>query len=325
MTVTIKTAYSASLVSQGKYRFYTLSMPSEVLATTCTVDTRADNPTDGFQRRLDERRADEIARYIDEGLGTIPTAIVLSAQPEAELEYIRPKKTIAFRQTPRAFLILDGQHRVYGFAKAKTSLRVPVVIYNGLNRQEESKLFIDINTKQRPVPNELLLDIKKLAETETGDEALRREVFDFFAKEPSSPLAGLMSPSARTTGKISRVTFNAALNMATTSFGDEVEPKRLYEVLAAYVNAWLSGLRRADAADRITNPTMFKAIMMLFPAVAQRVNDRHGSDYSVANFHEVLEPLFMRARKSTLRSPGASHRDLHESFAKALRQFTLSV
>ena len=33
---------------------------------------------------------------------------------------------------PEAFLILDGQHRVYGFSLAKTSLRVPVVIYNNL-------------------------------------------------------------------------------------------------------------------------------------------------------------------------------------------------
>ncbi len=42
------------------------------------------------------------------------------------------------------------------FSKARTKLRVPVVVYNGLTKQQESKLFIDINTKQRPVPNELL-------------------------------------------------------------------------------------------------------------------------------------------------------------------------
>jgi DGQHR domain-containing protein len=196
-------SYTASLITQGRHRFYTLSMPSEVLAETCVVDYRHEDPEKGFQRRLDERRAKEIAQYIDSGLGTIPTSIVLSAQPEAQLEYRRKTRTLRFKKVRRAFLILDGQHRVFGFRKATTDLRVPVVIYNKLTRAEECGLFIDINTKQRPVPNELLLDIKRMAETEKDEEALLRDVFDKFATEPNSPLLGLLSPSERQRGKIS--------------------------------------------------------------------------------------------------------------------------
>jgi hypothetical protein len=72
--------------------------------------------------------------------------------------------------------------------KAKANLRVPVVIYNKLSKTMECRLFIDINTKQRPVPNELLLDIKKLAEVETNEESLQRDVFDKFSTNPDSPL-----------------------------------------------------------------------------------------------------------------------------------------
>src|SRR5438128_936771 len=86
-------SYTASLVLQGKHRFYTLSMPSDVLAETCVVDTRDENPIEGFQRVLDERRAQDIAEYVDSGLGTIPSAIVLSAQPEAQLRYARRTRT----------------------------------------------------------------------------------------------------------------------------------------------------------------------------------------------------------------------------------------
>src|SRR5438067_6401064 len=153
-------SYSVSLITQGDHRFFTLSMPSDALAETCFVSTRHDDPDGGFQRQLDENRAKEIAKYIDEGLGTIPGSIILSAQPEAKLTYDSRRKTIQFEKIRRAFLIIDGQHRVYGFSLAKTSLRVPVVIYEGLGRVAESRLFIDINTKQRSVPNELLLDIK---------------------------------------------------------------------------------------------------------------------------------------------------------------------
>jgi hypothetical protein len=48
-------SYTASLILQGKHRFYTLSMPSDVLAETCVVDTRDDNPIQGFQRVLVSR------------------------------------------------------------------------------------------------------------------------------------------------------------------------------------------------------------------------------------------------------------------------------
>src|SRR3954454_19572383 len=82
-------SYTASLITQGKHRFYTLSVPSDVLADTCIVEPRDEEPEVGFQRTLDRKRAEEIARYIDRGFGTIPSSIVLSAQPEAELQYRR--------------------------------------------------------------------------------------------------------------------------------------------------------------------------------------------------------------------------------------------
>ena len=80
--------YSVSLVRQGKRSFHTLTMPSDVLARTCVVTTRREDPKQGFQRELDEKRAQEIAVYIDKDLGTIPNSIVLSAQSAAELKII---------------------------------------------------------------------------------------------------------------------------------------------------------------------------------------------------------------------------------------------
>ena len=218
-----KISYTAVLLSQGKHRFYTLAMPSRVLAETCVVDPRTENPIDGFQRVLDKRRAQEIADYIDVGFGTIPGSIVLSAQPEAELEYIRKARTVRFKKNPRSFLIIDGQHRVYGFKLSKETLRVPVVIYNGLTRSEEARLFMDVNTKQRPVPPELILDIKQLAEVETDVEALLRDVFDEFNTDSKSPLFGQLSSSERTKGKISRVTFNQAIKSIWNTFSERFQ------------------------------------------------------------------------------------------------------
>lgn len=52
-------SYTASLIIQGKHRFFTLSMPSDVLAETCIVEPRNEEPIAGFQRALDVRRAQE--------------------------------------------------------------------------------------------------------------------------------------------------------------------------------------------------------------------------------------------------------------------------
>ncbi|MFC7554058.1 DGQHR domain-containing protein [Pseudoroseomonas wenyumeiae] len=317
-------SYTAVLLTQGKHRFYTLAMPSEILAETCVVEPRGENPIDGFQRMLDEKRARDIAEYIDNGLGTIPGSIVLSAQESAQLKYTRKTRTISFRKHPKAFLIIDGQHRVYGFMLAREVLRVPVVIYNGLSRAEEARLFMDINTKQRPVPSELILDIKKLAENENDFETVLREVYDEFNSDPASPLLGLLSPSDRQKGKLSRVTFNAALKSVWGAFaGSDVE--YIYAVFGAYLSAFNSGLRFHGAAENLTNPTMFKALSLAFPDVAQRVFDRFGDDFTSANFEKVLAPLFSNVKKSDLIKPGASHISLRDSFRKAMSSgFTLS-
>ncbi|HPH64555.1 MAG TPA: DGQHR domain-containing protein [Kofleriaceae bacterium] len=304
------TTLSVSMVTQGKTKFFTLTMPIEVLAECATVETRTINPIEGFQRHLDERRAEEIARYVDEG-NSIPNSIVLSAQAASNLKYTRAKRSITFTRTRASFFIVDGQHRVFGFSKAKTkTLRVPVVIYDGLTRAQECKLFIDINTKQRPVPNALLLDIKGLAEAETDEESLLRDIFDRFDTDASSPLFGYMSAAESKAGAISRVTFNAAVKSIFHVFDDK-DLEGVFEPLSAYLAAWRAILRRNDASDLLLKPTVFKAIIQLFPDVAERVAAR-SEEYLVPNFEAVMTALDSAKTPKLFAKHGGKFRDLHE-------------
>lgn len=307
----------AMLVTQGKHRFYALVLPSDVLAATCMVEARNENPIDGFQRLLDKKRAREIADYIDAGFGTVPSAIILSAQTRAHLHFDRAAGVLSFRKDPRSFLIIDGQHRVFGFNLAKKSVNVPVVIYNRLTRSQECQLFMDINTKQRPVPPELLLDIRRLSESETAAEALLHDVFDLFHAREDSALAGLLSPHERRKGKVTRVTFNAALKAIDGAFVD-AKAQDVYAVLDAYLAACVAGLRTHEAQENIANAALFKALVLLFPNVAERVADRCGGAYTVKNFEDVLLPMFRRLRKNELPKPGVGHLALHEHYRKSL-------
>lgn len=293
-------SFSASLITQGDHRFYQLAMPSDVLAECTFVSTREEDPLSGFQRLLDEKRAFEIAKYIDSGLGTIPTSVILSAQDGANLEYDARNKTIKFDVNKHSFLILDGQHRVWGFKKAETNIRVPVIIYNELSRRDESRLFIDINSKQRGVPNELLLDIKKQADYESSEEELYRYIFDNLNSDPSSPLFGKLTPHKRSKKKISRVTFNAAMKniygILSSKDNDEV-----LEIISNYLISIRANLIKLDGDDeKLTQSAVFRAFVAFFTPVASRVKDRFGPEYTIENFEHVVNPVFEKVKSAKL-------------------------
>jgi DGQHR domain-containing protein len=233
-----RSSYRALLITQNDRRFYFATIPVNDLFPCCFVARRDEDPAEGFQRNLDESRANSIANYLSAGTGSIPSNIVLSAQETADLRYSARAGSISFTPAQGSFLVLDGQHRLWGYEKCRKRHRVPVAIYSGLTRAVEAKLFIDINTTQRGVPAALLLDIKQVAEIETNKETMLREWFDKLQRGNTSPLAGKLSASKSLTGRISRVTFNKALEAALQSgVLLDMEAEHRYRLVLNYLSA----------------------------------------------------------------------------------------
>lgn len=308
--------YALSLVRQGDHRFYTLTMPSKVLAACSFVTTKDEKPSEGFQRVLDSNRAQEIADYIDEG-GSIPSSIVLSAQPDSNFRSVDRSKTAAFTFGPHSFLIIDGQHRVFGFSKAKTAFRVPVVIYDNLTKDQEARLFIDINTKQKPVPKELLLAIRSLAKNESDIEATLSQVFDLFHEDPKSALLGWTSSTKKASSKLDRVTFNAGIRPHLALF-DGKPNSYIYNILNSYFTAIMTGLREKDIEPSLTKKTTFRAFCEIFPDVVQRMQDKYKSKYSAENFFSVLSPVF-KLTSNSFSNPKLSITDLAADMKKRFK------
>lgn len=262
-------------MSQNRVRFFFATIPVDDLFPWCFVARRDEEPDLGFQRALNEERADDIATYLSSGDGSIPSNIVLSAQPDALFAYDRRTKSISFTRLTRAFLVLDGQHRLWGYQKCAIRHRVPVAVYDGLSRQDEAKLFIDINTTQRGVPAALLLDIKQVADIESSLEGALRTLFDKLAQEPSSPLKGKLSPSKSVAGKISRVTFNRAVSVALRSgvlSGASAESR--YKLLLNYLCAF-----SAEIGDQrlLARRAYFEAIFEVLDEVVRNTIASQGS------------------------------------------------
>lgn len=312
--------FSASLIQQAGKQFYSVTMPTDVLARCCYVTTRQEDPKAGFQRVLDTKRAIDIANYIDSELGTIPGSIILSAQDDANLKLIGGGKTIEFTVAEKSFLVLDGQHRIYGFSLATNAVRVPVVIYSGLTPSEEARLFIDINTKQRQVPNELLLDIKQLAQREDDKLILLRETFDMFNSEPNSVLVGLMSPSSRQRNKISRVTFNLAFKATLAIFREDPTSQKIFHTTNAYLDAFVAVLEELGLGEEITRPTVFRAVMELFPEVARISAAQHGKVFSKSRFSNVLNPISQQLTPAKFERATSSVRELSDLLAKLIKK-----
>ena len=271
---------SVALISQGSHKFYSGTMLTDLIANTCTTNPRA-HDRNGFQRRLDEGRAEAIADYIRNG-GTIPSSIILSAQDCADLKYNSKNRSVSFEITDKSFLILDGQHRVYGFRKLleeNLEYRIPVVIYNELTVVQEARIFIDINTLQRSVPRELLLDIRRLAEQETDSERLLDALFTDFETSKVSYLLNKLSRVERQREKISKVTFYDAMKPLIKEF-DISNTAKLFRIINAYLQAVndIAEESRFDLAANIHKPTLFKVLINHAKTVISIIYDRNPSE-----------------------------------------------
>jgi DGQHR domain-containing protein len=261
------TTYPALLITQNQHRFYFTTIPVDDLFKHCFVARRDEDPVAGFQRSLNESRADDIAAYLAAGTGSIPSNIVLSAQENARFVYNRKTKSISFAREAAAFLVLDGQHRLWGYQKCVVRHRVPVAIYDGLSRAEETKLFIDINTTQRGVPAALLLDIKELADVEDAKEHTLRHIFDRLNVDAKSPLVGKLSASKSLANRVSRVTFNRAVGPVLTSgVALDAGTENRYKLILNFLNAWDAELQDKSLLLR---SAFFESIFELFGEIIQ--------------------------------------------------------
>jgi DNA sulfur modification protein DndB len=276
--------------TQNAKTFYVSILPNSVLKDVCFVSRRDEDPQKGFQRTLNETRAKDIAKYLDELKGTIPSALILSAQTSARFAFDGSKNEISFFTNPSSFMVLDGQHRLFGLLKATKEYFIPVIIFNNLNTAQEVNLFIDINTTQKGVPTTLLLDIKNLSGRETKKEDKQRQLFDRLNSE--SVLAGLMSPAKSKVGKITRVSFNQATNdLFESGFFQDKDMNTVFKGVKNYLEAAEIVFKKSKSDKaKLTNATLFRALFAVFHEVIDKTLKNY-SDLRVESLINALDPI----------------------------------
>jgi len=165
----LSVAIPATKGRMGDITFYNfLISPFELLKISyISHKATSSNDLDTYKRMVKPSRLKKIAEYIDDG-GQFPTNIVINFKTKNRLKFNKIETfenstfgTLTLPGQYGAAWVIDGQHRLYGFAFSERGKNhvVPVLAYENLPTTEEMRLFVDINCEQVKVPRSLLHEI----------------------------------------------------------------------------------------------------------------------------------------------------------------------
>lgn len=158
-----------------------------------------------YQRLIKKGRLKEIQEFVDEG-NFFPNSIIINvntfgkklnfdlATPQCE-NAISRIGILHLPKTYRSAFIIDGQHRLYGYANSKYKAKntIPVVAFVDLDKWEQVRLFTQINENQKSVSKSLRndLDADLLWDSENPKErmkALKLNIAKNLSEDFDSPL-----------------------------------------------------------------------------------------------------------------------------------------
>ncbi|MEQ8220313.1 MAG: DGQHR domain-containing protein [Arenibacter sp.] len=198
----------------GKHTYYSFSIePHKLLKIGYVLHRSKANrrmmPT--YQRIIKKYRIKQINEFITEKAGFFPNSIIISLDAKGSGLRFDPANTqvptaiskVGILYLPKQYrsaYIIDGQHRLYGYAGTRYSETnsIPVVAFVNLKREEQVDLFMQINENQKAVP-------KTLRETLNADllwtspnkkeqlKALCSRISIFLGEEKDSPFYDYIS------------------------------------------------------------------------------------------------------------------------------------
>lgn len=279
-------------ISYGDKKCYITKLKGKELKNLARV-SRADSTDKGYQRHLDEKRSKAIAAYIDDGC-LIPGSIILSYKDTPQFNETNNELTLSVNN--QNFLVLDGQHRLYGASFAKNDIDLPICILCNLTSREEIQYFLDINSNQKGVSKTLQHELTKyLLDDQESPEAIRLKLFDLLYESENSPLLGRMTKTQSITGKISHVPFEKALKPilinTDSMFAKVTSIEDKYNVIRNYLSAFSRMLNESQKDDKVlTTSAYFEAMFKVFDKITN-LSYFHFRNFKEDSLYEIIDSL----------------------------------
>ncbi|NVN11529.1 DGQHR domain-containing protein [Nguyenibacter vanlangensis] len=149
-------------VKQKEHSFKLTSLPAGLLTKIAYAAIRRKDIEEGaVQRVLNGARIAGVKDFALK-IGDFPASIVLNWNKGP---LVSDGSSVKIPDEEKLAQILDGQHRVAGLKDAiaenplAAAYEIPVAIYEGLDTPNSARIFISINTEQRPAPKSLVFDL----------------------------------------------------------------------------------------------------------------------------------------------------------------------
>lgn len=194
--------------TMGGHKYYSFAIePERLLKLGYVLHRNKANtalmPT--YQRLIKKSRLKSVSQFVEAG-GFFPNSVIVNVEsgrrplrfePVGKVDGPAKLGILHLPQTYRAAYIIDGQHRLYGYAdseRAATDL-IPVVAFVDLPQSEQVRIFMQINENQQAVPKNLrnTLNADLLwgsADLREQSRALKLRVAQHLGEDKRAPLFG---------------------------------------------------------------------------------------------------------------------------------------
>jgi DGQHR domain-containing protein len=167
-----------SVSIDGNKEMFLFYASHDLLLKYAFVSRRERRGETSYQRMVKTARLNDIKEYINKGK-VFPNSIVIALEKDcwdfhkdvsSEKNLDAPKwlgvGKLKLKHTYRSCWIIDGQHRLYSYAKASRTGYLPVTAFGTLPQTEQADYFLDINLEAKKVDANLLWDLRgSIAET----------------------------------------------------------------------------------------------------------------------------------------------------------------
>lgn len=205
------------------YTFFIKAKDLLRIAYVFHTESFLDTDKKGYQRLVKPARRKQVEKYIKGG-GFFPNSLIVSLNEEIKYEKVEdidPFTEMGTLTLPNKYastFIIDGQHRLYGYANLgdKYNDILPVTAFTDLDTENQVQLFIDINSKQKPVPPSLLLDLRSdlwwgSDNVNEAISALRTRLITNLGSSNSSPLQNRIKIGQKQSTKLRCITVDYLL------------------------------------------------------------------------------------------------------------------
>lgn len=187
-----------------------------------------------YQRVLSKERLSSLGEHLIDTKQPYPNNILVSyrgeglnfkANEEFDVEGMESNTgnipgTIEFDACPGSFHVIDGQHRLFGYAALpkdqgiRETHRLIVTAFDGLSVGEEADIFLEVNSKAQPIKADLLMEIEWASQVETAKNIRNGITLQLRDDEGSCLYDKILQAESKAQGRLNPTNFRNGLSLS---------------------------------------------------------------------------------------------------------------